>query len=523
MPKFVSDILAKAGLTVDGVVTLNSTATGQTPLSNDNSTKLATTAWVRGFVTPYTLPVATSSTLGGVKIGSGIAVDVDGVISIDTGGIAAIRSELSLTATAGQTVFTITGGYTPGLLDVYLNGVHLGPTTYTATNGTTITLLDAASSGDLLDIYVFNPLLDGLIISTDQIIEGSTNLYFTEERARASITLTTTGTSGAATYDSVTGVLNIPSYQGGVTSFNTRTGAITLSSTDVTTALGFTPLSTEADTLATVTARGNITTSKIYSEGAERVAFIDGPNTAIGFAYVGGGGGPYGFPLSAYMHSDGSNSLFFSTGAVYKAIVLAGNGNTSIATLAGSGSRMVVADATGLLSTAAIPGETDTLYTVTQRGNYTAGNIAVAGKLTIGSAFAGAGQRIEADPGAGNFDFINSSGGGFFFRWIQNGWTPMQLTVSNNLLIGPLTDEGYKLDVGGTARIQSKLSVGTPSAASAVLEVTSTTQGFLPPRMTATERAAISSPATGLIVYQTDGTEGLYIKLASGWKGLVVA
>ena len=64
--KFLSDILAKAGLTVDGVVTLNNTATGQTPDANDNSTKLATTAWVRGFVTPYSLPIASSVTLGGI-------------------------------------------------------------------------------------------------------------------------------------------------------------------------------------------------------------------------------------------------------------------------------------------------------------------------------------------------------------------------------------------------------------------------------------------------------------------------
>lgn len=55
------------------------------------------------------------------------------------------------------------------------------------------------------------------------------------------ITLTTTGTSGAATFNQETGALNIPEYQGGVTSFNTRTGAITLEDTDVTDALGFTP------------------------------------------------------------------------------------------------------------------------------------------------------------------------------------------------------------------------------------------------------------------------------------------
>jgi hypothetical protein len=79
--------------------------------------------------------------------------------------------------------------------------------------------------------------------STTNLAEG-TNLYFTNLRARQAISLTTSGTSGAATYDSATGVLNIPAYQGGVTSFNTRTGAITLTSGDVTTALGYTPEST---------------------------------------------------------------------------------------------------------------------------------------------------------------------------------------------------------------------------------------------------------------------------------------
>lgn len=40
-------------------------------------------------------------------------------------------------------------------------------------------------------------------------------------------------------------------------------------------------------------------------------------------------------------------------------------------------------------------------------------------------------------------------------------------------------------------------------SASAILDVRSTTQGFLPPRMTTAQRDAISSPATGLIIYNT--------------------
>lgn len=75
--------------------------------------------------------------------------------------------------------------------------------------------------------------------------------------------------------------------------------------------------------------------------------------------------------------------------------------------------------------------------------------------------------------------------------------------LAGNLLIGTTTDAGYRLDVNGTARVSGKLSVGTPSAASAVMEVTSTTQGFLPPRMTTTQKTAIATPAAGLMVFDT--------------------
>jgi hypothetical protein len=52
---------------------------------------------------------------------------------------------------------------------------------------------------------------------------------------------------------------------------------------------------------------------------------------------------------------------------------------------------------------------------------------------------------------------------------------------------------------------------------SAVLIASSTTKGFLPPRMTSAQRTAIGTPAVGLMVYQTDGTEGLYIYKSTGW------
>jgi hypothetical protein len=57
--------------------------------------------------------------------------------------------------------------------------------------------------------------------TTTQVTEG-TNLYYTDTRARAAISLTTTGTSGAATYSG--GVLNIPQYQSVLTNPVTATG-----------------------------------------------------------------------------------------------------------------------------------------------------------------------------------------------------------------------------------------------------------------------------------------------------------
>jgi hypothetical protein len=220
--KFLSDILAKAGLTVDGVVTLNNTATGQTPASNDNSTKLATTAWVRTFVQPYSLPIASTSILGGIKVGTGLSIDAgSGILSVTGGGAASIKSTQTFTATAAQTVFTITGGYSVGLIDVFLNGVYLSPNQTTATNGTTITLGDAAAAGDIIDVIVASPVYEGATTTTDQLPEGSTNLYFTNARARSAVSLTTTGVSGVATYNSSTGVFNIPNYQGLVPSGGT--------------------------------------------------------------------------------------------------------------------------------------------------------------------------------------------------------------------------------------------------------------------------------------------------------------
>jgi len=133
----------------------------------------------------------------------------------------------------------------------------------------------------------------------------------------------------------------------------------------------------------------------------------------------------------------------------------------------------------------------------------------------------------------------------------------MRIFNTGNVGINTTTDAGYKLDVNGTARFTGNIdlttnfqiigkgvndairfatgevrvavststgffSIYTPSSnttlfrvmtngnaligttteeASSKLTIESTTQGFLPPRMTTTQRNAIASPAAGLVVY----------------------
>lgn len=61
---------------------------------------------------------------------------------------------------------------------------------------------------------------------------------------------------------------------------------------------------------------------------------------------------------------------------------------------------------------------------------------------------------------------------------------------------------------------------GSAPDASAMLDVKSTTKGFLPPRLTQQQRTAIPGAATGLLVYQTDGMTGYYFFDGASWVQL---
>jgi hypothetical protein len=98
---------------------------------------------------------------------------------------------------------------------------------------------------------------------------------------------------------------------------------------------------------------------------------------------------------------------------------------------------------------------------------------------------------------------------------IENGETTgiklHAVSSSGNIRFFLFNSEVFRLHSNGN------IGIGTATpVASAALEISSTTKGFLPPRMTATQASAISSPAQGLMLFVTD-TNGTFTSV--GWWG----
>ena len=74
--------------------------------------------------------------------------------------------------------------------------------------------------------------------------------------------------------------------------------------------------------------------------------------------------------------------------------------------------------------------------------------------------------------------------------------------------------------ITGIVSAQVKLGGAGAPVGSALLEMESTTRGLLAPRMTLIQRNAIVSPATGLLVFQTDFASGFYYYNGAAWIGV---
>lgn len=87
---------------------------------------------------------------------------------------------ISVTATADQTLFTVTGGYRINQLAVFRNGVRLADgADFTARDGSSVTLLSPANVSDTLEFQIFDDFrVADAIVSAEasQTISGELNV-----------------------------------------------------------------------------------------------------------------------------------------------------------------------------------------------------------------------------------------------------------------------------------------------------------------------------------------------------------
>ena len=126
--------------------------------------------------------------------------------------------------------------------------------------------------------------------------------------------------------------------------------------------------------------------------------------------------------------------------------------------------------------------------------------------------------------GIGGVDYVSSNYRAEFTTatFIERSSDKLLFSTNSGLSGGYSTfTPTYQMAIVGST---NNVGIGTTTpVTSAALDITSTTKGFLPPRMTATQASAISSPAKGLILYSTDtnGTftsAGLWMYNGTIWK-----
>jgi len=141
-----------------GTINVGSTSYSNATTSADGLMSSADKTKLDGVATSannYALPTASSSALGGIKIGTGLSIDGSGVVTASGGsspsGSLGPITTTKTTATAGQTVFT--GTWQAANISVFLNGVKLQDSEVTATD-TQITI-SAAALGDIIEVVEY--------------------------------------------------------------------------------------------------------------------------------------------------------------------------------------------------------------------------------------------------------------------------------------------------------------------------------------------------------------------------------
>ena len=230
------------------------------------------------------------------------------------------------------------------------------------------------------------------------------------------------------------------------------------------------------------TAIGN---SALYSNG----------NTVTGLGAITGGSGYTNGTYTNVTMTTIPNDVFASEYPVAN-ITVSGGTVTSVTLVSGGAG---IGAATSLSATAAQIGGTGSGFSVLITSFNPGGNYSTA----IGDSAAANQRRGNANIAVGPHVALPDTAAG------------KQLNIGN-VIFGTGTYDGTSMS--STATSDSRVSIGTNTQpASAILTLSSTNKGFLPPRMTGSQAEAIASPAEGLIIYSTDGSGSTIT--SKGWWG----
>jgi hypothetical protein len=220
-------------------------------------------------------------------------------------------------------------------------------------------------------------------------------------------------------------------------------------------------------------------------------------------------------PMQALQFFNASSPFNFGTSSIYSItgttpLITSGQrdaflGQFTFAPTSGTAVLNVLNASPTINQTGGANGITRGLYinpTLTAAADFRAIEVA-AGNVLIGNAAANTAKL--SIKGSGTTSATTS-------LLVQNSAGAQSLKVSddNNVVLGDGVFTGFVAGSGQIGRyLISAGTVGnvfgdyTSFAASAIVQCDSTTRGFLPPRMTTTQKNAITSPAAGLVVYDT--------------------